>query len=124
MTPEGSNDSAALNWVREDLDRCLDTVRDNLEAFADDPSRREALVAVQEELERLNLTFLTMQQRGASILTDEMIAVGGHLLHNGNANCSESLNALTDAIGPLHVVHGEDVGDDPPGPDPERCCSR
>jgi hypothetical protein len=70
VTTEASNDSAALNWVREDLDRCLDTVRDNLEAFAEDPSRREALVAVQEELERLNLTFLTMQQRGAGILTD------------------------------------------------------
>ena len=98
MTPEMSNGSAALNWVREDLDRCLDIVRDNLEAFADDPSRRQALVSVQEELERLNLTFLTMQQRGAGILTDEMIAVGGHLLHNGDGSCSDSLNALTDAL--------------------------
>ena len=98
MTPEGSSDSAALNWVRQDLDRCLDAVRDNLEAFADDPSQREALVAVQEELERLNLTFLTMQQRGASILTDEMIAVGGHLLHNGADHPADSLNALTDAL--------------------------
>jgi chemosensory pili system protein ChpA (sensor histidine kinase/response regulator) len=96
--PESSNDSAALNWVREDLDRCLDTVRENLEAFADDPSQRGALVAVQEELERLNLTFLTMQQRGAGILTDEMIAVGGHLLHNGTEQCTDSLNALTDAL--------------------------
>jgi chemosensory pili system protein ChpA (sensor histidine kinase/response regulator) len=98
VTTEASNDSAALNWVREDLDRCLDTVRDNLEAFAEDPSRREALVAVQEELERLNLTFLTMQQRGAGILTDEMIAVGGHLLHNGSEQYTDSLNALTDAL--------------------------
>ena len=98
MMLEGSNTSAAIRWVREDLDECLETVRENLEAFAEDMSRREPLVAVQEELERLNLTFLTMQQRGASILTDEMIAVGGHMLHNGNANCQESLNALTDAV--------------------------
>ena len=27
-----------------------------------------------------------------------MIAVGGHMLHNGNANFEESLNALTDAV--------------------------
>ena len=53
---------------------------------------------MQEILERLNLTFLTMQQQGASILTDEMIAVGGHMLHNGSADHEESLNALTDAI--------------------------
>ena len=95
---EGSNSGSAISWVREDLDKCLENVRDNLEAFAGDPSRRDSLVAVQEELERLNLTFLTMQQRGAGILTDEMIAVGGHLLHNGNANSEESLNALTDAV--------------------------
>jgi len=95
---EGTNTSAAIRWVREDLDASLETVRDRLEAFAEDPTQREPLVAVQEELERLNLTFLTMQQQGASILTDEMIAVGGHMLHNGNANCKESLNALTDAV--------------------------
>jgi chemosensory pili system protein ChpA (sensor histidine kinase/response regulator) len=95
---EGSNSGSAISWVRADLDKCLENVRDNLEAFAGDPSRRDSLVAVQEELERLNLTFLTMQQRGAGILTDEMIAVGGHLLHNGNANAEESLNALTDAV--------------------------
>ena len=86
MMLEGSNTSAAIRWVREDLDASLETVRDKLEAFAEDPSQREPLAAVQEELERLNLTFLTMQQRGDSILTDEMIAVGGHLLHNGTAN--------------------------------------
>ena len=95
---EGSNGSAALNWVREDLDRCLDTVRESLEAFADDTAQRDALVTVQDELEKLNLTFLTMQQRGACLLTDEMIAVGGHLLHKGNGHYEEALNALTDAV--------------------------
>jgi chemosensory pili system protein ChpA (sensor histidine kinase/response regulator) len=98
MMLEGSNTSAAIRWVREDLDASLDSVRGHLETFAEDPTQREPLVAVQEELERLNLTFLTMQQHGACILTDEMIAVGGHMLHNGNANCSDSLNALTDAV--------------------------
>jgi chemosensory pili system protein ChpA (sensor histidine kinase/response regulator) len=95
---EGSNASAALGWVREDLDRCLDTVRENLEAFNSDTSRRDALVSVQEELEKLNLTFRTMQQHGACVLTDEMIAVGGHLLHSQGANPTESLNAMTDAV--------------------------
>ena len=98
MMLEGSNFSSAIGWVREDLDECLDNVRENLEAFAEDMSSREPLMTVQEELEQLNLTFLTMEQQGASILTDEMIAVGGHMLHNGNANCEESLNALTDAV--------------------------
>ena len=95
---EGSNSSSAISWVREDLNDCLDVVRENLEAFAQDMSSRDPLMAVQEELEQLNLTFLTMEQHGAGILTDEMIAVGGHMLHNGNANCEESLNALTDAV--------------------------
>ena len=98
MMLEGSNFSSAIGWVREDLDMCLDNVRENLEAFAEDMSSRESLLTVQEELEQLNLTFLTMEQQGASILTDEMIAVGGHMLHNGNADCEESLNALTDAV--------------------------
>ena len=98
MMLEGSNSSSAISWVREDLDECLQNVRDNLEAFAEDTSLREPLLAVQEELERLNLTFMTMRQMGAGILTDEMIAVGGHMLHNGNADCADSLNALTDAV--------------------------
>jgi chemosensory pili system protein ChpA (sensor histidine kinase/response regulator) len=98
MMLEGSNVSAAIRWVREDLDESLDNIRSKLEAYAGDPTQRDPLLAVQEELERLNLTFQTMQQQGAGILTDEMIAVGGHMLHNGNANCQESLNALTDAV--------------------------
>jgi hypothetical protein len=68
MMLEGSNSSSAIKWVREDLDECLANVRENLEAFAEDTSRREPLMAVQEELEQLNLTFLTMEQNGASIL--------------------------------------------------------
>jgi chemosensory pili system protein ChpA (sensor histidine kinase/response regulator) len=98
MMLEGSNSSSAIAWVREDLDNCLETIRDNLETFAEDTSQRDSLRTVQDELERLNLTFLTMEQEGASILTDEMIAVGGHMLHNGKANPDESLSALTDAI--------------------------
>ncbi len=95
---EGTNASAAIRWVRQDLDEALQVVRDNLEAFAADPSERAPLKIVQDRLEQLNLTFLTMEQKGASILTDEMIAVGGHMLHNGKAGDSESLAALTDAI--------------------------
>ncbi len=98
MRIEGSKSSSAISWIREDLDACLETIRDNLETFAEDPSQREPLRTVQEELERLNLTFLTMEQEGASILTDEMIAVGGHMLHNSNADQHESLAALTDAV--------------------------
>ena len=98
MMFEGSNSSSTISWVREDLDACLEAVRDNLEAFAEDTSKRDPMVSVQEQLERLNLTFLTMEQEGASILTDEMIAVGGHMLHNSDANFGESLNALTDAV--------------------------
>lgn len=98
MMLEGSNSSSAIAWVREDLDDCLATIRENLEIFADDNSQRDPLRIVQEELERLNLTFLTMDQEGATILTDEMIAVGGHMLHNGTAHPEESLSALTDAI--------------------------
>ncbi|MBT8065181.1 MAG: Hpt domain-containing protein [Gammaproteobacteria bacterium] len=98
MMLEGSNNGSNISWVRQDLDECLETVRDNLEAFAEDTTQREPLLAVQERLEQLNLTFLTMEQQGAGILTDEMIAVGGHMLHNGDANFEESLNALTDAV--------------------------
>jgi chemosensory pili system protein ChpA (sensor histidine kinase/response regulator) len=98
MMLEGSNQSAAIGWVREDLDERLDAIRKNLEAFAEDPAQNDALSSVQQELERLNLTFHTMAQQGARILTDEMMAVGNHMLHNGNADCSDSLNALTDAV--------------------------
>jgi chemosensory pili system protein ChpA (sensor histidine kinase/response regulator) len=76
----------------------LQTVRDNLEAFAADTADRAPLKIVQDRLEQLNLTFLTMEQKGARILTDEMIAVGGHMLHNGKAGDDESLAALTDAV--------------------------
>jgi chemosensory pili system protein ChpA (sensor histidine kinase/response regulator) len=98
MMLEGTNASSAIRWVRQDLDEALQIVRDNLEAFAANKADRAPLKAVQEQLEQLNLTFLTMAQRGASLLTDEMIAVGGHMLHNSNANPEESLSALTDAV--------------------------
>ena len=98
MMLEGTNQSAAIGWVREDLDERLDSIRKNLEAFAEDPSHNGALTNVQNELERLHLTFQTMAQQGARILTDEMMAVGSHMLHNGNADCNDSLNALTDAV--------------------------
>ena len=98
MILEGTNASAAIRWVRQDLDEALKEVRAGLEAFAADPKNREPLRNVQNRLEQLNLTFLTMEQRGASILTDEMIAVGGHMLHEGNDNPDESLAALTDAV--------------------------
>ena len=48
---ERSQNFSSINWVREDLDDCLDSVRENLEAFAEDTSRRESLVNVQEALE-------------------------------------------------------------------------
>ena len=98
MIPEGSKASPAIGWVREDLDDCLDVVRERLEAFAEDTSSTEPLQAVQDQLERLNLTFRTMEQEGVTLLTSEMMAVGGHMLHNGMENFEETLNALTDAI--------------------------
>ena len=98
MMLEGSNSSSALSWVREDLDECLTKIRENLEAFAENMDAKEPLRFVQDELERLNLTFLTMNQQGASILTDEMIAVGGHMLHASEGNPKDSLSALTDAV--------------------------
>lgn len=98
MMLEGTNASVAIRWIRQDLDEVLDLIRDNLEDYAEDPQQRDALKTVQDKLEQLNLTFLTMGQHGASMLTDEMIAVGGHMLHSGDASLGDSLAALTDAI--------------------------
>lgn len=95
---EGSNSSTALSWVREDLDGTLEQVRRNLEEYAGDTSSREVLQTLQEQLEQLNLTFVTMQQQGAIMLTDEMIAVGGNLIHNGDVNVNDSISALSDAV--------------------------
>ncbi|HLF29461.1 MAG TPA: Hpt domain-containing protein, partial [Xanthomonadales bacterium] len=98
MMLEGTNASAAIRWVRQDLDLALQAVRDNLEAFAANTAERGPLRTVQEQLELLNLTFKTMEQRGASILTDEMIAVGGHMLNQCGTSADEPLAALTDAV--------------------------
>ena len=98
MMLDGTNSSTVISWVRKDLDECLTTVRDNLEAFAENQSQKDSLRNVQDQLERMNLTFLTMEQHGACMLTDEMIAVGGNMLHNNKANHDESLSALTDAV--------------------------
>jgi len=98
MMLEGTNASVAIRWVRQDLDDALGVIRDNLEDYAEDPQNRDSLKTVQDTLEQLNLTFLVMQQHGASLLTDEMIAVGGHMLHNGNAGLGDALSALTDAV--------------------------
>ncbi len=98
MMLEGTNASVAIRWVRQDLDDALEVIRDNLEEYAEDPQQRDSLKIVQEKLEELNLTFQTMEQHGASLLTDEMIAVGGHMLHHGNTSLGDALAALTDAV--------------------------
>lgn len=98
MMLESTNASVAVRWIRQDLDEVLEVIRDNLEDYAEDPQQRDALKTVQDRLEQLNLTFQTMGQHGASMLTDEMIAVGGHMLHSGDASLGDSLAALTDAI--------------------------
>ncbi len=98
MMLEGTNASVAIRWVRQDLDDALEVIRDNLEDYAEDPQQRDSLKIVQEKLEELNLTFQTMEQHGASLLTDEMIAVGGHMLHHGNTSLGDALAALTDAV--------------------------
>ena len=98
MMLEGSNSSTAISWIREDLDACLESVREHLEHFSDNRDERTSLRAAQDKLEQLNLTFVTMEQRGATMLTDEMIAVGGNMLHKGDINIDESLSALSDAV--------------------------
>ena len=98
MMLDGNNRSAAINWIREDLDACLAEVREGLEDYAEDTTVAEPLERVQQRLRQLNLTFSTMEQYGAGILTDEMIAVGDHMLNNGRAGCEDSLSALTDAV--------------------------
>ena len=74
MMLEGTNASVAIRWIRQDLNDVLEVIRDNLEDYAADPQQRDSLKTVQDKLEQLNLTFLTMEQHGASLLTDEMIA--------------------------------------------------
>jgi chemosensory pili system protein ChpA (sensor histidine kinase/response regulator) len=98
MILEGSNISPAIGWVREDLDDSLATIREELEAFAEDTGRKEPMEAVRAQLEKLNLTFQTMGQQGAAILTDEMTAVSSYMLGDSAANYDETLNALTDAV--------------------------
>ncbi|MBT8057348.1 MAG: Hpt domain-containing protein [Gammaproteobacteria bacterium] len=95
---ERSHFNPAVSWVREDLDDCLETVREHLEAYArktDDSAPLEAVLAI---LERLKLTFRVMDQEGATMLSEEMIATGRHMLNGNSTSIEESLNALTDAI--------------------------
>ena len=98
MMLERSHFNPAVGWVREDLDDCLETVRDNLEAYArktDDPAPLETVLDV---LERLKLIFRVMEQEGATTLSEEMIATGRHMLRGDTTSVEESLNALTDAV--------------------------
>ena len=81
MILEGSNISPAIGWVREDLDDSLATIREELEAFAEDTGRKEPMEAVRAQREKLTLTFQTRGQQGAAILTDEMTAVSLSLIH-------------------------------------------
>ena len=47
--------SPAIGWVREDLDDSLATIREELEAFAEDTARKEPMEAVRQQLEKLNI---------------------------------------------------------------------
>jgi len=93
-----SHSNPAIGWVREDLDDSLETIREQLEAFASDNANREPLSAVLAQLERLQLTFEVMEQVGAGLLTDEMMVTVRHMINSEKVNIGESLNALTDAV--------------------------
>ena len=62
-----SHSNPAIGWVREDLDDSLETIREQLEAFASDNTNREPLSTVLAQLERLQLTFKVMEQVGAGL---------------------------------------------------------
>ena len=98
MMLERSHFNPAVGWVREDLDDCLDAIRENLEAFAANRDEHGPLEAVLTQLERLELTFRVMEQKGATLLVRVMIATGRHLLKGEMTSFGESLNALTDAV--------------------------
>jgi len=98
MILSGTGGNPAIAWVREDLNAALDSIRTNLEAFAGDRAQPAPLKVIQDQLERLNLTFRVMEQEGAVLLTDEMLRVVAYMLDNSDASVDDSLNAITDAV--------------------------
>ena len=98
MMLERTQFNPALGWVREDLDDCLEVVRDNLETYARNHDDTGPLENVLAQLDRLKLTFGVMVQEGATMLCSEMIATGENMLRGETTSVEESLNALTDAV--------------------------
>ena len=99
MSFSGSNAGTTLGWVREDLDKLLDTSRLQIEHSADNPKAGDVVFdALTEGLEHLRLTFETLSIQGAVMLIQEMLALVEGIRDHHVGSRDEAFQALMDAV--------------------------
>ena len=79
MMLEGSNQSTALGWVREDLDKHIDRIRQQVELVAAEAQGTNALVSARDNLRQLKFTFDALMLNGASGVLEEMAMDGAQM---------------------------------------------
>jgi len=98
MLLDGSNVSTVLNWVRPDLDKHLDQIRNQIEHIAGSTHIDDGIETTATHLTQLKYTFEALVLQGATLVVDEMITVCSELKRNNVRDNQKAFGALMDAI--------------------------
>jgi chemosensory pili system protein ChpA (sensor histidine kinase/response regulator) len=98
MLLEGSNVSTVLTWVRPDLDKHLNQIRDKIEQVAGSSQASNGVAETTKHLVQLKYTFEALVLQGATLVVEEMITVCNELKNNNVRDRQKAYGALMDAI--------------------------
>jgi chemosensory pili system protein ChpA (sensor histidine kinase/response regulator) len=99
MSPPFSGTGAMVAWVREDLDKFMDQLRRQLEhlgGMSNPP--KEMILETSDKIDKLRLTFETLDIHGACMVTAEMISVCRQLSRHRVDNLPKAFGALLEAM--------------------------
>lgn len=72
----------SLTWIKIELERSLDSARQRLDAFAEEPDNRESLQEVVALLHQVGGTLTMVEVRGGQLLAEHLEALA-QMLHTG-----------------------------------------
>ncbi|NOR18605.1 MAG: hypothetical protein GQ538_00780, partial [Xanthomonadales bacterium] len=98
MLAGGSNASTVLSWVRPDLDKHLDQIRNQIEHISASTHIGEGVDSTAKHLIQLKFTFEALVLQGATLVVEEMITLCDELKSQNVRDRDKAFGALMDAI--------------------------
>jgi len=98
MLLEASSASTVLTWVRPDLDKHLDQIRNQIEHVSSSTHSGDGIDNILTNLSTLKYTFKALVLQGATLVVEEMIVACTKLKAREPGESQETFASLMDAI--------------------------